>query len=99
MMQWACIKVAIVSVYRSPSICSNDCLTEIIDMFTQVLIITSNVIIVGDFNFDLLSSSSIQKRYVDIFSDFYFIQHIADPSRVVNLSATLIDHVLTTSSV
>ena len=29
-------KVAIISVYRSPSICSNDCLTEIIDMFTQV---------------------------------------------------------------
>ena len=69
-------------------------------MFTQVLNITSNVIIVGDFNFDLLSSSSIQKRYVHgYFSDFNFIQHIADPSRVVNLSATLIDHVLTTSSV
>ena len=32
-------------------------------------------------------------------SDFNFIQHIVDPTRVVNLSATLIDHVLTTSSV
>ena len=88
-----------VSVYRSPSICTNDCLTEIIDMFTQVLSITSNVIIVGDFNFNLLSSSSIHKRYADILSDFNFIQHIVDPTHVVNLSATLIDHVLTTSSV
>ena len=92
-------KVAIVSVYRSPSICSNNYLTEIIDIFTQVLNITSNAIIVGNFNFDLLSSSSIQKRNADILSDFNFIQHITDPSRVINLSATLIAHVLTTSSV
>ena len=36
---------------------------------------------------------------MDILSDFNFIQHIVDPSHVVNLLATLIDHVLMTSNV
>jgi len=78
---------------------SNDCLIEVIDMFTQLLGITSNVIIVGDFNLDLLPLFSILKCYVNILSDFNFIQHIVDPSCVVNQSATLIDHVFTTPKV
>ena len=68
-------------------------------MFTQLLHITSNIIIVSNFNFDLLSSSSTQTQYAEILSDFSFIQHIVDTSRVVNSSSTLIDHVLTTSNV
>ena len=92
-------KVAVVSVYRSSSISYNDCLIKITDMFTQLLNITSNVIIVGNFNFDLLSSYIILKHYVDILSDFNFIQHIVDPCRAVNQSATLINHVLTAPKV
>ena len=47
-------KVAIASVYRSPSICPNDYLVEINDVFSQLLQVSSSVIVVGDFNFDLL---------------------------------------------
>lgn len=54
-----------------------------------------HVIIVGDLNVDLLKSSSAQAEYVNLFADFQFTQHITQPTRVTNLSATLIDHVLT----
>ena len=65
-------KVAIASVYRSPSICPNDCLVEINDMFSQLLQVSSSVIVVGDFNFDLLSASCSQRRYTDILTFVLF---------------------------
>ena len=51
----------------------------------------------GDFNFDILSSSSNHSAYMNILSDF---QHILclTRDRVSNTSATLIDHAMTTGS-
>lgn len=89
-------KIAIASVYRSPSICPNDCLAEIHDMFSQLLQVSSSVIVVGDFNFDLLSASCSQRKYVEILTDFCFVQHVSEPSCVTNQSATLVDHLLVT---
>ena len=88
--------LAIVSVYRSPSISSVDCLLEIRNMFSQLLCLTTHVVVVGDFNFDLFTTSSVIREYSDILLDFQFVQHVSDPSRVASSSATLIDHVLTT---
>ena len=47
--------LTIVSAYRSPSILSIDCLLEIRDMF----FVMSYVIVVGDFNFDLFTTSIV----------------------------------------
>ena len=90
--------LAIVSVYRSPSTSNSDCLQEIRNMFSQ-LCFTSHVVVVGDFNFDLLSTSSVLSEYSDIISDFQFVQHVPDPFRVTSSSATLIDHMLTTPNI
>ena len=45
----------------------------------------------------MLDSSSIQRDYVNLFSDFQYLQQVAEPTCVTDLSATLIDHVLTSS--
>ena len=48
-------------------------------------------IILGDFNFDLLSMSSCSTRFIDLFSSFNFHQLISVPTRPV--SGTLLDHI------
>ena len=90
--------LAVVSLYRSPSTSPSDCLQEIRNMFSQLLSSTKHIIIMGDFNFDLLKSSKVQSDYADILSDFQFSQHVTAPSRVTTSSSTLIDHVLSTPS-
>ena len=62
--------LAIVSVYRSPSTSINDCLDELRDMFTQLFYLTKYVVVVGNFNFNLLSASSVIRDYTDSLSDF-----------------------------
>ena len=89
--------LAVVSLYRSPSTSPSDCLQEI-RMFSQLLSFTKHIIIVGDFNLDLLQSSKVQCDYADILSDFQCSQHVTAPSRVTASSSTLIDHVLSTPS-
>jgi len=56
---------------------------------------TTHVIVSKDFNVDLLG---IQAKYVNLFTDFHFAQHIIthdQPTLVTSFLATLIDHVLT----
>ena len=65
-------------------------------MFSQLLQVSSSVIVVGDFNFDLLSTSCFQKRYAEILSDFCFVQQVNEPPHVTDQSATLVDHLLVT---
>ena len=89
-------RLAIVSVYRSPSTDVKVCLTELSNVFEQLLSLTKYVVVVGDLNIDLHKNTGIQKNYVELLSDFQFIQHNGEASRVTKTSATLIDHVLGT---
>ena len=85
------------SIYRFPSTNARDCLHELQCVFIQLLSNAKYVIIAGDFNINSLDSPSIQRDYVNLFSDFQFLQYVAEPTRVTDLSATLIDHMLTSS--
>ena len=64
-------------------------------VFTQLLSNVIDVIIDGDFNINLLDSSSIHCDYVNLYSDFHLLQQVVEPTRVTDLSATLINHILT----
>ena len=90
-------RLAIVSVYRSPSTDAKICLTELTNVFSQLLSLTKYVVVIGDLNIDLHKNTGIQKSYMELLSDFQFIQHNVEVSRVTKTSATLIDHVLGTS--
>ena len=90
-------KVLVVSIYRSPSTSTAECLVELRDLLMQLLHLSAFVTIVGDFNMDILSSND-HSDYKNILSDFQFTQHISGPTRVTNSSSTLIDHALSTSN-
>ena len=53
----------------------------------------------GDFNINLLSTNdTVTREYADLLADFQLTQHIKDPTRISGSSATLIDHIISTSS-
>ena len=84
------------AIISSPSVSQNDCLFELHSLFSQLYCLTNYIVVVGDFNFDILSKSRVLSDYINTLSDFHFIQHVVDPTRVTSTSATLIDHVVTT---
>ena len=74
-------RVAIVSVYRSPSTCCRSAITELRPVLLQLSASANYIIMAGDFNIDLLStSSSVSQEYGDLLVDFNLIQHIKEPS-------------------
>ena len=77
-------RLAVVSIYRSPSANAKDCFLELHSVFSQLLSCTAYVVVVGDLNVDLLKSSSVQAEYINLFADFQFTQHVAQPTRITN---------------
>ena len=91
--------LAVACIYRSPSTSNTECMVELRNVFSGLLTLTKHIVIVGDFNINLLSpSTSGVASYINLLSDFKFTQHVTAPSRVTNCSATLIDHLLVTPS-
>ena len=83
--------LAVACIYRSPSTSNTDCMVELRNVFSGLLTLTKHIVIVGDFNINLLSpSTSGVASYINLLSDFQFTQHVTAPSRVTNCSATLI---------
>lgn len=87
-------KVAVVSIYRSPSTAVSKCMKDLHDLLSQLFLHCKYVMLAGDLNIDLLRSSSSQQHYSDLLVDFQLVQHVQEPTRVSSLSSTLIDHVL-----
>jgi len=56
------------------------------------------ILVGGDFNVNLLVSEEVTNEYLNLLADFQLTQHIRDSIRVCDTSATLIDHVISTSS-
>ena len=92
-------RVAVLSVYRSPSTCCSSAITELRSVLLQLSTSAKYIMMAGDFNVDLLSTNnSVTLDYVNLLADFNLSQHIIKPSRVCNHSATLIDHIIGSSS-
>ena len=88
--------ILIVSVYRPPNTST--------EIFEKIEILMQNldqenkeVIILGDFNSDLLSStiSNHTRKFLDLIEVFQFDQAITQPTRITQNSETLIDVALT----
>ena len=92
-------RLAVVSIYRSPSTCPRACLQELCTLLDKLFSCVKNVILAGDFNIDLHNGSSITNRYVSLLSDYGLSQHILQPTRVSLQSSTLIDHVICTNDI
>ena len=97
-------KIIIGSVYRPPNhptLTQNELFSQFSELFCNLLnnfnSSSSPIYIGGDFNIDVLkyNSSTSVSEYVDLLFSFGMIQAIIKPTRCMQLSATLIDHVIT----
>ena len=91
-------KVAVASVYHSPSVDTGQCIEELFIFLSRLSTCSQYVIFAGDLNIDLMQSTNYQRKYIACLTDFQLVQLIAGPSRVCALSSTLIDHVVCSSS-
>ena len=66
---------------------------------TELILQADHLIIAGDFNIDLLATSSVIVSYSNLLSDLHLVQHFSQPSRITSTSSTLIDHVITSPNV
>ena len=78
-------------VYRPPSSLVNwiDGFECILD---KVFLEDKEVILLGDFNFDLLNNKPVNKSWLDVMQNYNFTQLINQPTRICDSSQTLIDH-------
>lgn len=91
-------RVAIASVYHSPSTSLKEAVAELAGVFEHLSQHAKYFILAGDFNIDLLRDSPIKSEYSHLLSDFNLSQHVIEPSRVCTHSATLIDHVVSSAA-
>ena len=94
-----CQKMAVVSVYRSPSTELSVGLYDLRQYLSKLFVITQHVILAGDFNIGVLKDSAARDQYCNLLCDFQLTQLVDSPSRVTEYSSSLVDHVLCTPSV
>lgn len=87
------IKFVIGIVYRPP----NSIFTDFLVSMEEILLILSNLnlkcSLMGDFNINLLHIHDSTTCYINLFQSYNFSQTIIKPTRVTNMSATLIDYI------
>ena len=87
-------KLAIVCVYRSPSVPMSIGLD---DLGQLLMLVSRHVVLADDLKINMLSNCAATTKYRDLLNDFNLVQHITGPSRVTESSSTLIDHIVSTS--
>ena len=101
-------KIVIGSIYRPGTVSPGMTFTEQFTQFSEILStlladISSeyeHVFIYGDFNLNILDlSNKFIADYVETIFSYGFLQLITRPTRVSGNSATLLDHILTNSTV
>lgn len=88
--------VIVIGVYRPP------CYENVKSFFEKMYSLLSkylhnknkHLLMVGDFNIDLLTNNSVTERFKDLMNEFNLMQYIDSPTRVTGSSSTLIDHVI-----
>ena len=102
-------KIIVGSVYRPgtkvPGLTFTEQFSQFSDILSNVLADLSNnyehVFIYGDFNLNVLeiTQNKFIAEYIETVFSYGFLQLISKPTRIADTSATLIDHILTNSSV
>lgn len=86
-------------VYRSPNGCQSDFLDFFQELFELEELCTNDIIILGDFNFDLLTLGTGATRLLDIIHLAGCKQIVKKPTRVTSHSETLIDLIITNTNI
>ena len=83
-------------IYRHPTMSvdefNNDYLTPLLNMATSE---NKLLFLIGDFNVDLLKANSKKdfSEYLDIWYSYHLLPHIILPTRVTDISSTIIDNI------
>ena len=86
-------------MYRSPSVSVKSALEDFRLVLQGQLPYVNSYIITGDVNINLLSNSCDTDNYINLLSDLYLQQHVCQPTRITETSATLIDHVIASKDI
>ena len=94
--QYKCKPFLIASVYRTPN-AKVEIFDKIETLIQNLDQDTKEIIILGDFNCDLLPEvkDSHTKKFLDLVNMYQLTQHIKEPTRVTQNTETLIDFALT----
>ncbi|KAJ8961937.1 hypothetical protein NQ314_005869 [Rhamnusium bicolor] len=91
-------KIAISSIYKSPTICQKMFSMEILNYLQNVG--KSDIhVIAGDVNINILSPNEISQEYLNILNAEQFISYINKPTRIQGNSQSCIDHFFIKSSI
>ena len=86
-------KMVLATVYRSPT--NANFLEHIEEDMDYISQLNLPVIIVGDFNIDLLTETPSKRTLMDVFNRQCMEQMIQQPTRITSDTRTLIDHIWT----
>lgn len=88
-------KYAIGVIYRPPSQDSNFFISEFEEALSLITPLFNNIICTGDFNFNLYNFNSTNIRnFYSVLDEFDLTQIINSPTRITNITATLIDLII-----
>ena len=87
--------IAVGSVYRPPGSDYTEFLDILEDTVTDLLVVCDEIVLMGDFNIDLLNKRDASVvRFLSLIESYGLKQVIDSPTRITNSSSTLIDHVI-----
>lgn len=89
------INEVIAVVYRSPNSSECEFCIHLSEWFDQMLLANPNIVIVGDFNIDLLKDNTYKRRMSEIMINSNCKQLLNKPTRITETTRTLVDYVLT----
>ena len=86
-------------IYRPPSSNSNDFVSCLTTLLSNIDFVNKDVFVMGDFNIDLLkhASNNSSHEFIELLLSASFLPLISKPTRVSNHSATLPDNILCNS--
>ena len=86
------------TVYRKPNATMSffNVFEEVID---KVMSISNNVMIIGDFNCNMITNNSLSKKVKELCSTTNMKQLITEPTRITPHSKSLIDLILTSHTI
>lgn len=92
-------KVCLGTLYRPPNTNLDACLEELETYLTTYLTEYDYIIFGGDFNVDFLNvDSSNSKQIISFLNKYNLNQIVSSPTRVTNISSTLIDYIVTSNN-
>jgi exonuclease III len=89
---------SIFSIYRNFRCSIPHFINDLSELFQAGSIQSSQLLAIGDFNIDMFKDTADTKNYKSLLQSYGLRQLLEQPTRITPTSATLIDHIVATSS-